>query len=98
MDRLRRRFNLDHNPSVLSFADDGSFPQAPGSTYSLGEVYLCAYYIKKEARKQSITSREWEARLVAHGVLHLLGYDHDTNGSARVMEGIERSLFLKKSS
>lgn len=96
MDRLRRRFALNHNPSVLSFSGstgrDG-FLFLPGHPEKpLGEIYLCEYYMKEEARKLRIQIRDFEARLIVHGVLHVLGYDHVRAKDARRMEGIERDI------
>lgn len=102
MDRLRRRFALDHDPSVLSFSGfsgQSAFlfsPERPEKL--LGEIYLCEYYIKKEAKKHFVESRAFEARLIAHGVLHLMGYDHVGAKDARRMEGIERSICKQESS
>lgn len=100
MDRLRRRFALDHNPSVLSFlgpSGRGAGLFSPGlSEKPLGEIYLCEYYMKIEAKARREKVRDFEARLIAHGVLHLMGYDHVHNKDARRMESIERSIFAKK--
>jgi probable rRNA maturation factor len=95
MDRLRRRFALDHDPSILSFSGGGNFPSISSGEKPLGEICLCAYYISKEARKRRMSVRDYEALLIAHGVLHLMGYDHVRDKDARRMESIEKSIFTK---
>jgi len=95
MDRLRRRFALDHDPSILSFSGRDNFPSISSDEKPLGEICLCAYYIGKEARKRRMRVRDYEALLIAHGVLHLMGYDHVLDKDARRMESIEKSIFTK---
>lgn len=97
MDRLRRRFALDHNPSILSFPgllgrEDFLF-SPESSEKPLGEIYLCEYYMKIEARERHIRIRDFEARLIAHGVLHLMGYDHVFDKDAEKMEALEEQIF-----
>jgi probable rRNA maturation factor len=59
---------------VLSFAwQEGS--TTPGSRH-LGEIYLCFEKIKEQAKEYRITAKEEFARMLVHGLLHLVGYDH----------------------
>jgi len=73
--RYRRR---DHATNVLSFPY--------GNT---GDVVLCHPVIAREAREQGKSVRAHYAHLVVHGALHLRGYEHDDNASARRMETTE---------
>jgi probable rRNA maturation factor len=73
--RYRRR---DYATNVLSFPYGGS-----------GDVVLCHPVIAREARKQGKSVRAHYAHLVVHGALHLRGYAHDDNASARRMEATE---------
>jgi len=84
-DRLQRRLNRefrgrDKSTNVLSF--DG----APGA---LGDVVLALETIAAEAEAQGKTLAAHVAHLVVHGVLHLMGYDHERPGQARRMERLE---------
>lgn len=91
--RLNERFRGRPGPTnVLSFpfASPPGAPSAPAP--ELGDVVLCAPVVNREARDQGKPRADHWAHLVVHGVLHLLGYDHDTPGAARRMEGIERRL------
>jgi probable rRNA maturation factor len=70
-----RRLNLawkghDRPTDVLSFA-------LPGPDGGLtGDIYICRSVARREARARGIPLREELVRLVVHGTLHLLGYDH----------------------
>ncbi len=54
----------------------------------LGDVVICAPVVLREAIVQGKTPEAHWAHLVAHGVLHLLGYDHDET-QAEAMEALE---------
>ncbi len=68
-----------------------SFPVPPGlqATGQLGDLALCAAVVKKEAQEQNKTATDHWAHLVVHGVLHLLGYDHERKKDAGIMEALE---------
>lgn len=68
-----------------------SFPfEAPAEIASslLGDIVICAPVVVREAIQQGKKLDAHWAHLVAHGVLHLLGYDHDQE-QAEVMESLE---------
>jgi len=68
-----------------------SFPfEAPPEVESalLGDIVICAPVVLREAVVQGKTPEAHWAHLVAHGVLHLLGYDHDET-HAEAMESLE---------
>ncbi|MFO1371159.1 MAG: rRNA maturation RNase YbeY [Candidatus Competibacteraceae bacterium] len=69
-----------------------SFPfEAPPDIQSplLGDIVLCAPVVLREAISQGKTAAAHWAHLVAHGVLHLLGYDHHDETQAEAMESLE---------
>ena len=69
-----------------------SFPYEPSpydKTGQLGDLVLCPPVIAREATKQGKPLRDHYAHLTIHGVLHLLGYDHETITGAKRMEGLE---------
>lgn len=49
----------------------------------------------EEAKAQDKTFDDHLAHLVAHGVLHLLGYDHETDEQADEMEALERAILKR---
>lgn len=55
----------------------------------LGDVVVCAPLVESEAHEQGKTAEAHWAHLVVHGVLHLLGYDHEHDAQAKVMEQSE---------
>lgn len=66
-----------------------SFPQEDLHFGHLGDVILSFDTIEKEAREQKKTFSDHVTHLVVHGVLHLLGYDHEEEGEAQRMESQE---------
>lgn len=65
----------------FSFGDGGKkkmdFISAPSEAGFLGEIFICLPYAKKEARRQNISLEKELETLLIHGILHLLGYDHE---------------------
>ena len=56
----------------------------------LGDLALARETIEIEAFEQQISVEDHVTHLIAHGVLHLLGYDHETEADAEAMEEMER--------
>ena len=90
MHQLNRRFRgKDAATNVLSFpAELPDTIELP----LLGDVVLCAPVVAEEARLQGKSPEAHWAHLTIHGVLHLLGHDHQEPGEAAVMEGLEIKL------
>jgi len=75
--------------NVLSFPAR-EIPGLPaGESQPLGDIVLAAGVIRREAAEQGITAERHLARLVVHGTLHLLGYDHDTDEKSEQMQSLE---------
>ena len=68
-----------------------AFP-APGGAGALGDVALAFGVCAQEASEQSKPLAHHLQHLTAHGVLHLLGYDHLTDSEAEAMEARERHI------
>ena len=76
----------DYATNVLTFVYDDAVPLA-------GDVVLCAPVLRREAREGGRTLRAHCAHLLVHGLLHLLGYDHERSiAEARRMQRKERTL------
>jgi len=67
-----------------------SFPTPPNPEQHLGDIALAYQTCAREAAEQGKSLAFHLQHLVAHGVLHLLGYDHMTELEAEEMEGLER--------
>ena len=79
----------DYATNVLSFPAE--LPK--GVTLPiLGDLVICAPVVAKEAAEQHKTLSAHYAHLTIHGVLHLLGLDHENSLEADAMEAIERSI------
>ena len=60
----------------------------------LGDIVICAPLVQKEAEVQGKSLKAHWAHLVIHGVLHLLGLDHQEEQAAHEMEAIEAELLF----
>ena len=78
--------------NVLSFSSD--IPLEIGESI-LGDVVICVNVVREEALLWDKTFPDHLSHMAIHGILHLLGYDHEDLTSANKMEGIEIE-FLKK--
>jgi probable rRNA maturation factor len=94
--QLNRTYRGKDKPTnVLSFpADqpgegDGRAAVGDGQENPLGDLAICAPVVAREAREQGKNPRAHWAHMVIHGVLHLLGYDHENDRDAEVMESRE---------
>ena len=84
---------FDKPTNVLSFAldenEDGL--DVPG-VVMLGDVILAFETVKAEAGEQGKTIEAHTSHLVVHGILHLLGCDHEDDLQAEVMENLEKRI------
>lgn len=69
-----------------------SFPAPANPEGWLGDVALAFETCAREAEAQGKRLEHHLQHLVAHGVLHLVGYDHETDSEASVMEGLEAEI------
>jgi len=75
-----------------------SWPYEPApreKTWLLGDLVLCPAVVAREAADQGKPLRDHYAHLTIHGVLHLLGYDHETPREAERMERLERRILAE---
>lgn len=77
-----------HPTNVLSFPADGG-PVADGAPRLLGDIVLADGVIAREAEAQGKPLATHACHLIVHGTLHLLGYDHEDDASAEIMEALE---------
>jgi probable rRNA maturation factor len=78
-----------------------SFPAAPehaacrGETRFLGDLVLASETLSREAAELGIPVKHHLQHLVVHGLLHLLGYDHETDDEAEAMEALEVRILAR---
>jgi probable rRNA maturation factor len=72
-----------------------SFPAAPTAKPHLGDLALAFGVCAREAEAQGKSLRAHLQHLVAHGALHLVGFDHQTDDEAEVMEAREREILAR---
>jgi probable rRNA maturation factor len=85
-EKLNARYRgKDYATNVLAFVYDETTPVE-------GDVVLCAPVLRQEAKAQRKALADHCAHLVVHGILHLQGYDHATDRSARTMETRETAI------
>lgn len=84
----------DKPTNVLSFP---AFPFPKGGLLPpmLGDIVLAAETVAREAALEDKPLDNHITHLVIHGLLHLLGYDHETDTEAEEMEAIERSALAR---
>ena len=95
---LNERFRgFDEVTDVLSFkgesgggGSDAPFPPAPDGGATIGEVVLSYPIAVRQADEHNVSTEQELALLVVHGVLHLLGHDHEEPGDEARMKQLER--------
>ena len=85
----RRDRGKNYATNVLSYR----YEPLPGEKEAmLGDLVLCAAVVAREAAEQRKPVRHHYAHLTVHGVLHLLGFDHESFAEAKRMEALERRI------
>ena len=88
---LNRRWRGQDKPTnVLSFPA----PPQPGPR-QLGDVVLALETVRREAEAEGKPLADHAAHLIVHGVLHLLGRDHESDEEAEAMEALEAKALAR---
>lgn len=84
----------DKPTNVLSFL---AFETAPGDPLPpmLGDIALAHETVSAEAALEEKPFEHHLTHLIVHGLLHLLGYDHEEIGEAEEMEALERRILAR---
>jgi len=80
---------------VLSFAEIDSHEGLASGNY-LGEIIICQPRAERQAKAAGHSVKKEIELLLVHGFLHLLGYDHEKPGEAKVMRELEAEIVNKK--
>lgn len=97
-EQLNSRYRGKHKPTnVLSFPSDLPEPvksqlESESGLRLLGDLVICAGVVESEAQLQQKTASDHWAHMVVHGILHLLGHDHQAEAQAKEMESLETEI------
>ncbi len=86
---------------VLSFPIESALPGSPpqrapaGPPIELGDIFICPTVVRRNAQSQGVPFGDELALMVVHGLLHLLGWDHEDEPDAVRMESRERDLLSR---
>ncbi|MCU7611163.1 rRNA maturation RNase YbeY [Anaplasma capra] len=88
---LNSRYRKIHKATnVLSFNYE-----ALSQNCCLGEIYLSLERIAEESREMDVDIRAHFTHMLVHGMLHIMGYDHETSTEATIMQSLEIGLLKK---
>ena len=91
-DKMMQEFNSTHrgkksSTDVLSFPLEAPFTEESAFGMPLGSIVICDTFVKEQANALGHSKEEELALLFIHGMLHLLGFDHEAdNGEMRKKE------------
>ena len=93
MKKLNHQFrNKNNTTNVLSFpSDDISIRH----TKNIGDIAISLEYVEREAKEEGKTFEDHMIHMLAHGVYHILGYDHENDEMAVIMENKEINILNK---
>ena len=85
--------NIDKPTNVLSFASLDENETAPSNEMPqlLGDIVIAYETTLSEAEQEDKKLADHLSHLIVHGILHLLGHDHETHAQAELMEALETS-------
>jgi probable rRNA maturation factor len=90
MQQLNSEFRGKDSPTnVLSFPAGDIDGLPDGTEKPLGDLVVCASVVNDEAATQGKAVEDHWAHMIVHGTLHLLGFDHEKDAEAAVMESRE---------
>ena len=93
MKKLNHKFrNKNLTTNVLSFqSDDISIKH----TKNIGDIAISSEYVEREAVEEGKFFEDHMIHMLAHGVYHILGYDHQNEETALIMENKEINILNK---
>jgi len=93
-DTRMRRMNLlyrgrDTSTDVLSFGLENDARGKTREATDFGDIFVCVPYVKRQSKRFNVSYKEEAYRMIIHGVLHLLGYDHQKQKDAAKMFALQ---------
>jgi len=82
----------DKVTDVISFAVKEGEQIINFGEKDFGDIFICLPQIKKQAKENNIGAREEMTRMLVHGVLHILGFDHMKEEDAKIMFALQEDF------
>ena len=93
MQELNKKFRgKDASTNVLSFTNEDISKPITGN---LGDIAISYEFVKNESEELDVDFDDHMIHMLIHGVYHILGFDHESNTMAEVMENKEIKLLEK---
>ena len=90
---LNQQWRGKNKPTnILSFPNSDIFPIMAGEPKEWGNIALAFETVHQEAQQRKLSLHDHATHLIIHGILHLLGYDHEEENDAIRMEQVEVEL------
>lgn len=90
---LNKQFRgVDRPTDVISFALEDAEEEFLSTIRVLGDIYISIPKVQEQAKEYGHSEKRELAFLVVHGLLHLLGYDHQTEEEEKVMFQIQEEM------
>ena len=94
--KINMRFrNVDKPTNILAFPSSDLPYIELDEPLSLGDLVVCAPLLEKEALEQEKELESHWAHILIHGILHLIGYNHEDSSAANIMEDLEIQVLKK---
>ncbi len=91
--KLNKQYRgIDKPTDVLSFAWKED-PHYKGAL--LGQIYMSVPYIVRQAKRFKVSVKEEFTRMLVHGLLHIVGYDHMETTDAKKMFALQEKIVVK---
>lgn len=92
MKTLNKKYaKTNKDTDVLSFPFDNV--KYNDNTYHIGEIFISLPYVYNECKRLNITVEEEIVLLIIHGLLHLIGYDHENPTKKNLMFSIQEKIY-----
>ncbi len=88
---LNKRYRKKDQPTdVLSFEKVSDFKD------ECAEIIICPYYVREQARDSTLSLKKELAKMLIHGILHTLGYDHEVSEAEAKKQELKEKLYFSK--
>jgi rRNA maturation RNase YbeY len=96
LEELNREYRGMEGPTDVLAFPIGRDPAEPEEVWLWGEVYVSADRAREQAAERGVSEDDELCALVAHGLLHLAGFEHDTDDDYAEMERVAEELAAAK--